>query len=315
MRTFSNDLRKQKDRLAAASPKPNRIFGSGGCTLGDLEVASDSIEHSDLSLLDRRDGIVDGKRSLFIQRLGIIRSTFNAQIVLPLGYFRLQIVHVSGDFRFQSIPLRGGRIGSGLDVLVYLLDRFLGSSLCLRNARNDLIMRFLFCAAAAASSIFLARADKLASCSGKWLTHSTSPCVKTHLSGHSRGHMRVPTAPAPNANNSEFFFSCNLPMALVLLLVWNGNFGRSPILWTRSGKTLLTHNINLGRRTLSAMEIEKLIASLKCLFDFHVSRADAFTRHLRRRLPLMVCYRHAEMIVRDRLELWQHSVDKTIKRC
>ena len=138
-----NDLRKQKDRLAAASPKPNRIFGSGGCTLGDLEVASDSIEHSDLSLLDRRDGIVDGKRSLFIQRLGIIRSTFNAQIVLPLGYFRLQIVHVSGDFRFQSIPLRKDRIGSGLDVLVYLLDRFLGSSLCLRNARNDLIMRFL----------------------------------------------------------------------------------------------------------------------------------------------------------------------------
>jgi hypothetical protein len=38
------------------------------------------------------------------------------------------------------------------------------------------------------------------------------------------------------------------------------------------------------------MGIEKLIASLKCLFDFHVSKADAFTRHLKRRLPLMVCF-------------------------
>src|SRR5208337_4548860 len=101
---------KKKDRLAAVSPKPNRMFGSGGCAFGffDLEVASDSIEHGHLSLLDRCDGIVDGERSVFVQQLGIIRSAFNAQIVLPLGYFRLQIVGVSGDFRFQSIPL-GGR--------------------------------------------------------------------------------------------------------------------------------------------------------------------------------------------------------------
>ena len=44
---------RKKDRLAAASPKPNRMFGSGGCALGffDFDVANDSIEHGHLSLL------------------------------------------------------------------------------------------------------------------------------------------------------------------------------------------------------------------------------------------------------------------------
>ena len=53
---------KKKGRLAAVSPKPNRMFGSGGCALGlfDLQVASDSIEHGHLSLLDRCNSIVDG---------------------------------------------------------------------------------------------------------------------------------------------------------------------------------------------------------------------------------------------------------------
>jgi hypothetical protein len=133
---------KKKDRLAAVSPKPNRIFGSGACALGffDLKVASDSIEHGHFSLLDRCDGVVDGERGVFVQQLGIIRGAFNVQIVLPLGYFRFQIVHVSGDFRFHSIPLGGRRIASGLDVLVDLLDRFLSSSLRLRNASNDFIL-------------------------------------------------------------------------------------------------------------------------------------------------------------------------------
>jgi hypothetical protein len=79
---------RKKDRLVAVFPKPNRMFGSDGCALGvfDLEAASDSIEHGHLSLLDRCDGIVDGERSVFVQQLGIIRSAFNARIVLPLGY-------------------------------------------------------------------------------------------------------------------------------------------------------------------------------------------------------------------------------------
>ena len=62
--------------------KPDRMFGSGGGTLGffDLDVASDRIEHGHLSLLDRCDGIVHGERSLFVQKLGMIRSALNGQI-------------------------------------------------------------------------------------------------------------------------------------------------------------------------------------------------------------------------------------------
>ena len=82
---------KKRDRRKAVSRKPTQTFGSSGCALGffDLDVASDSIEHGELSLLDGCDGIVDGESSVFVQHLGIIRSEFNVQIVLPLGYFRL----------------------------------------------------------------------------------------------------------------------------------------------------------------------------------------------------------------------------------
>jgi len=85
---------KKKDHLAAVSPKPNRMFGSDGCALGvfDLEVASDSIEHGHLSLLDRCGGIVDGERSVFVQHLGIIRSAFNGQIVHPAA-LSIEIEH------------------------------------------------------------------------------------------------------------------------------------------------------------------------------------------------------------------------------
>jgi hypothetical protein len=55
------------------------MFGSAGA-LGffDLQVASDSIEHGHLGLLDRCNSIVDGERSFFVQQLSIIRSAFNA---------------------------------------------------------------------------------------------------------------------------------------------------------------------------------------------------------------------------------------------
>jgi len=88
---LQHDPRKKRDRRKAASQKPDRMFGSSGCALGlfDFEVAGDSIEHGQLSLLDRCDGIVDGESSVFVQHLGVIRSKFNAQIVLPLGYFGL----------------------------------------------------------------------------------------------------------------------------------------------------------------------------------------------------------------------------------
>ena len=85
------NMAQQKDRLAAVSPKPNRMFASGSCALGffDLDVASDGVEHGHPSLLDGCDSIVDGERSVFVQQLGIIRSAFYVQIMLPLGYFRL----------------------------------------------------------------------------------------------------------------------------------------------------------------------------------------------------------------------------------
>ena len=78
------------------------------------------------------------QKKLVRPKTGLILSEFNVQIVLPLRYFRLQIVDISGNFCFQSIPISGCCIGSGLDVLVYFMDRFLGSSLRLRDACKDL---------------------------------------------------------------------------------------------------------------------------------------------------------------------------------
>ena len=94
---------------------------------------------------------------------GIIRSAFNVQIVLPLRYFRLQIIHVSGDFRFQSIPL-GGAVSVADLMSWFTLDRFLGSSLRLRNARNNFIVRFLLRRRYGILGI-LSATDKIASCS------------------------------------------------------------------------------------------------------------------------------------------------------
>ena len=79
---------EKRDRRKAVS-KINRALGLGGSALGffNFDVASDSIEHSHLSLLDRSDGVVDRVRSVFVQQLGVVRSAFNARVVLPLGYF------------------------------------------------------------------------------------------------------------------------------------------------------------------------------------------------------------------------------------
>jgi hypothetical protein len=87
----SDPCKKREATLPTASPRINRVFGSGSCALGffDREAASDSVEHSHLSLLDRCNGIVDGERRLFVQQLRIVPGAFNSQIVLPLGYFQL----------------------------------------------------------------------------------------------------------------------------------------------------------------------------------------------------------------------------------
>ena len=53
-----------------------------------------------------------------------------------------------------------------------------------------------------------------------------------------------------------------LPMALVLLLIQNGDFGMSPIYGHRGATRCLPVNIYVGPRTLGAMGVEKLIADL-----------------------------------------------------
>jgi hypothetical protein len=56
-------------------------------------------------------------------------------------------------------------------------------------------------------------------------------------------------------------FLC-LPMAPVLLLIWNGDFGMSPIYGHRGARRCLPVNVYVGPRTLGAMGVEKLIADL-----------------------------------------------------
>jgi hypothetical protein len=60
----------------------------------------------------------------------------------------------------------------------------------------------------------------------------------------------------------------------VLLLIIEGRLRQVSDLWAPCGKTRLAYDRVWARRTLSAMAIEKLIASANIHFDFHVSGAD-----------------------------------------
>ena len=53
----------KKERPPWVSLRTNRMFDLGSCALGffSREAASDSVEHGDLSLLNRCDCIVDGE--------------------------------------------------------------------------------------------------------------------------------------------------------------------------------------------------------------------------------------------------------------
>ena len=64
------------------------------------------------------------------------------------------------------------------------------------------------------------------------------------------------------AKRKQFEVFLCLPMALVLLLIWNGDFGMSPIYGHRGARRFLPVNMYVGCRTLSAMGVEKLIADL-----------------------------------------------------
>jgi hypothetical protein len=56
-----------------------------------------------------------------------------------------------------------------------------------------------------------------------------------------------------------------LPMALVLLLIQNGDFGTSPIYGHHRARHCLPLNMHIGRRALNAMGVEKLIGDL-CVY-------------------------------------------------
>jgi len=61
------------------------------------------------------------------------------------------------------------------------------------------------------------------------------------------------------AKRKQFGVFLCLPMALVLLLIWNGDFGMSPIYGHHGARRYAPVNKHVGRRTLSAMGVEKLI--------------------------------------------------------
>ena len=64
------------------------------------------------------------------------------------------------------------------------------------------------------------------------------------------------------AKRKQFGVFLCLPMALVLLLICNGDFGMSPIYGHHGARRYAPVNKDVGRRTLSAMGVEKLIADL-----------------------------------------------------
>ena len=85
---------------------------------------------------------------------------------------------------------------------------------------------------------------------------------------------RVPMAPAPNANNSVFFCACRWQRCCCLYGTETSACPR--FMGTIGQDAAHPLSVHLGRRKLSAMGIAKLVANRKCLFRFHVSKADVF---------------------------------------
>jgi hypothetical protein len=59
--------------------------------------------------------------------------------------------------------------------------------------------------------------------------------------------------------HKQFEVFLYLPMALVLLLTWNGDFGMSPIYGHRGARCCSPVNVYVGRWTLTAMGVERFI--------------------------------------------------------
>ena len=67
------------------------------------------------------------------------------------------------------------------------------------------------------------------------------------------------------ARRKQFGVFLCLPMALVLLLICNGDFGMSPIYGHHGARRYLPVSVHVGRRTLTAMGVEKLICPMSAL--------------------------------------------------
>jgi hypothetical protein len=80
------------------------------------------------------------------------------------------------------------------------------------------------------------------------------------------------------AKRKQFGVFLCLPMALVLLLIWNGDFGMSPIYGHHGARCCSPVNVYVGRPTLSAMGAEKLIADLCAIAAEGMGNASSWYR-------------------------------------
>jgi len=74
------------------------------CLLGFFggQATVDGIENSELGLLDRRDGVVDGETSLPLQAIGAACGALDIVFVLLVGDVGLQVLMSSVIFAFMA---------------------------------------------------------------------------------------------------------------------------------------------------------------------------------------------------------------------
>jgi hypothetical protein len=75
-----------------------------------LDAAFNSIQHSQLCLLHRRDGIVDRETRIPFKLFGVLFGVFHVSIMFGAGNVGLQRRHVGCDFLFHGIPVSSRRV-------------------------------------------------------------------------------------------------------------------------------------------------------------------------------------------------------------
>jgi hypothetical protein len=100
----------------AVAEKPVRAI------LFRLDAAFNSIQHSQLCLLHRRDGIVDRETRFPFKMFGVLLGVFHISIVFGASNAGLQRRYVGIDFRFHGIPVSGRRVASGRNIPIHLFD-------------------------------------------------------------------------------------------------------------------------------------------------------------------------------------------------